>query len=260
MKLMLSDPIPAMPGNPHWPWYKKTVDAVARPGTTVDFVSLPDGYFSLPIGAYAFSYNAIGMVQNAYRAERKGYDAFLIGCAGDPGLKEARGLLNIPVVAPTESAAHLASMLGNRFSIIAFDPGAYARFESLIREYGLGNKLAGVRCHPAFIQQSYFSLMFSGDEGQKKFVELVTEEMSKAVREDGAEALILGCTISSTVLTMHGIHEVDGAPILDSVAVEIKTAETLVDLRRVYGTGVSKASIYDTPRPGWEKEVPIKVD
>ena len=260
MKLMLSDPIPALPGEPHWAWYQKTVDAVARPGTTVDLTHLPEGYFSMPTGAYAVAYNAIGMIQNAYRAEKEGYDAFLIGCTADLGLRAARALLSIPVLAPTESAAHLASMLGSKFSIIAFRPGSRGIVENQIRGYGLGDKLASVRCHPAFIEQSSFELMFGGEEGQKKFVELVTEEMSKAVKEDGAEALILGCTIGAAVLTMHGIHSVDGAPVIDSIAVEIKMAETLVDLRRAYGTSVCKASIYEAPPPGWEKEAPIKVE
>lgn len=260
MKLILSDPAPALPGKPHWPWYQKIIDAVARSGTTVDLAHLPEGYFSMPIGTYEEAYNAIGMVQTAYRAEKKGYDAFLIGCALDPGLRAARAMLSIPVLAPTESAAHLASMLGNKFSIIVFEPGLRVILENKIREYGLGDKLASVRCHPEFIEQPSFELMFGGEEGQKKFIELATAEMSRAVKEDGAEALILGCIISSTVLKMHGVYEIDGAPVIDSVAAEIKMAEILVDLRRVYGTGVCKGSIYAGPLPGWEKEVPIKVD
>lgn len=260
MKLMLSDPIPGLPGNPHWAWYQKTVDAVARPGTTVDFAYLPEGYFRMPTGAYAAAYNAIGMVQNAYRAEKGGYDGFLIGCATDPGLREARALLSIPVLAPTESAAHLASMVGNKFSIMAFRPGSRGIFESQIHGYGLRDKLVSVRCHQAFIEQSSFELIFGGDEGQQKFVELVTDEMRRAVREDGAEALIVACTIGITVLAMHGVHQVDGAPVIDSVAAQIKMAETFVDLRKVYRTGVCKASIYSPPLPGWEKEVPIKLD
>ena len=260
MKLMLSDPIPALPGKPHWAWYQKTIDAVARPGTTVDLTHLPEGYFSMPTGEYAAAYNAIGMIQNAYIAEKRGYDAFLIGCTSDPGLRAARALVSIPVLAAMESAAHLASMLGNKFSIIAFRPGSRGILENLIRGYGLGDKLASVRCHPAFIEQSSFEMMFGGEAGQKKFIELVTAEMSQAVKEDGAEAFILGCTIAATVLTMHGIHDVDGAPVIDSIAAEIKMAETLVDLRRAYGTGVCKTSIYEAPLPGWEKEMPIKVE
>jgi allantoin racemase len=260
MKLMLSDPIPALPGKPHWAWYQRTIEAVARPGTIVDLTHLPEGYFRMLTGAYAAAYNAIGMIQNAYRAERGGYDAFLIGCTDDLGLRAARALLSIPVLAPTESAVHLASMLGNKFSIIAFRPESCGIVKNQIDEYRLGDKLASVRCPPAFTEQSSFELMFGGGEGQRKFVELVTEEMSKAVKEDGAEALIVGCTIGAALLTMHGVHDIDGAPVIDPVAAEIKMAETLVDLRTVYGTGVCKASIYAGPLPGWEKEVPIKVE
>lgn len=98
MRLMLSEGIPASTKMSHWVWYQKTVEVVARPGTRVDFTFLPKGYFSMPTGAYAAAYNAIGVVKNAYIAAKRGYDAFLIGVAADIGLREARALLNIPVL------------------------------------------------------------------------------------------------------------------------------------------------------------------
>ena len=55
------------------------------------------------------------MVEMAYEAEKKGYDAFIIGCASDMGLGEARSLVGIPVVAPTESATLLACTSGSAF-------------------------------------------------------------------------------------------------------------------------------------------------
>ena len=37
-------------------------------------------------------------------AEKTGYDAFIIGTAPDPGLRDARTLVDIPVVAYTEAS------------------------------------------------------------------------------------------------------------------------------------------------------------
>ncbi len=260
IKMMLSDPVSGPFHETHWAWYRQTMEKAARPDTTIDFTHLPDGYFRGTGGAYVSAHNAMGMAQNAYRAEKEGYDAFIIGCAGDLGLRAARGLVNIPVAAPTESAAHLAAILGSRFSIISANPADRHLKEHLMLEYGLERKLASVRCHPGFLEQSHFGLIFGGEEEHKKYVEWVTEEMSKAVREDGAEALFVTCTMGSSILTMHGVHEVERAQVVDLITAAVKTAETLVDLRRVYGTHPAKMSIYAPQPSGWEEQAPIKLD
>lgn len=257
IKLMLSGPTPGEAPKPSRAWYQKTIEAVARPGTTIDLVSLKRGYTD-PTTPYTAAYNAIEMVERAYEAEKKGYDAFIIGCAFDPGLRESRALLNIPVVAPIESAALLASTLGNKFSIIAIDPSWCPVIERTVRGYGLGDKLASVSCPLGLTMPAAFGMMFGGE--QEKLVELVTKEMTKVMKEDGAEVFIVGCTVAATVLTMQGVYEVDGAPVVDPTAAGIKMAETMVDLKRAYGIGVCKASIYYPPRSGWEQEIPIVVD
>jgi len=264
MKLMFSEPFAPGSGmgldGPYVAWYRQVADTVANPGTTLDFTILSEEYFASPVGPYTITYNAIGIVQNAYRAEKNGYDAFIIGCAMDAGLQEARGLVNIPVVAATESASHLASILGNKFSIITLEPSGVKQLKNIVQSYGLGDKLASVRFPSSFIEHEPYELMSGGEEGERKFVEIATAEMSKAVAEDGAEALILGCTCGGSLLTVRGIFNIDGAPVIDPVVAVIKTAETLVELQKACGISVCKASIYGAPLPGWEKEVPIKVD
>ena len=75
-----------------------------------------------PTTPYTAFFNAKGQIERSYEAVKKGYDAFMIGCAWDPGLKECRALVDIPVVAPVESAALVSCTLGNKFSIIVFEP------------------------------------------------------------------------------------------------------------------------------------------
>lgn len=258
IRLMLSEPIPGGP-NPFWESFQKTVDAVARPGTTIDYVTLRKGY-SDSTTPYTIFYNAQGQVERAYEAEKKGYDAFLIGCAFDPGLKECRSVVNIPVVAPLESAALLAYTLGNKFSVISLDPGWVQITVNALQNYGLKDKLASVRCPRGSTFHDAFEKMFSGEEGQLKVVDPLVKEMSKAVREDSAEVLLVGCLIGSTVLAMHQVYQVEGAPVIDPLAAQIKLAETLSDFKRAYGTGVCRASIYHSPHQGWQEEIPIETD
>jgi len=175
-------------------------------------------------------------------------------------LREARSLVKIPVTAPTESSVLLAWTLGRNFSVIADSPPSALKYGDLIHRYGLGYRLASVRYPPGFVTGTDFKLIYEEKRGQKEFIERVTEEMRKAVKEDSTEVVWYACTIGSALLTLHEIYEVDGAVIIDPLIAALKMAELMVDMQRAYGTSVCRASIYQSPVPGWEKERPITLD
>jgi allantoin racemase len=59
---------------------------------------------------------------------------------------------------------------------------------------------------------------------------------------------------------MHGIYEVEGAPVISMYGAALKMAESLVNFQRAFGTVVCKRSIFLGPPAGWEKEIPIQID
>ena len=61
------------------------------------------------------SYNIMNMVE---KANKDGFDAIIIACFSDPGLDAAKEISRIPVIGIEEATLHMASMLGNRFSIM----------------------------------------------------------------------------------------------------------------------------------------------
>ena len=65
---------------------------------------------------------AVEAVRNAIRAEREGYDAFVLGHFQDAGLWEARAAVRIPVVGLGESAMLHACTLGRSIGLITIDP------------------------------------------------------------------------------------------------------------------------------------------
>ena len=257
-KLMISEPVYGEGPRQHWDWLMKILDAVGNPGTTVDCVNLRHGYKIMR--TYTRTYNSIGVAQRAYEAEKKGYDGFIIGCASDLGLKEARSMVNIPVIGSTEATALLACTLGNKFSVITTDPTACARTENLIRSYGLADRLASVRYPPGLTSHKNFAMMAEGPQQQQKIVDMLTAAMMKAINEDGAEALYVSCVPTSAMLTMHRVYEVDSVPVVNMFTAALKLAESVVALKRAYGTVVCKKSIYLGPHTGWEQEIPIQID
>jgi allantoin racemase len=255
---MLCEPIPSERPRQHWEWMAKVVDAAGAPGTVVDYVSLKQGYKNL--STYTRLYNSLQVVQRAYEAENKGYDAFIVGCASDLGMKEARSLVSIPVVGATESAIMTACTLGYKFSVICTERASCSRYESLISSYGFGERLASVRHPEGLTAQMNFAKMAQGGASQREVVDMLIAEMRKAVIQDRAEVVWVSCIASSSMVTAHGVYEVEGAPVLNLFAAGLKMAESLVGFKRAFGTQVCRKSIYQGPSEGWEKEIPIPVD
>ena len=62
------------------------------------------------------------------------------------------------------------------------------------------------------------------------------------------------------MLTVHGVYEVEGAPVVNMFAAALKLAENGVTLKPAFGTVVCKKSIYLGSDEGWDQEIPIPMD
>ena len=129
--------------------------------------------------------NALGAVEsiNLAAEHAEGCDAVLLAVSFDSGLKPLRELLNIPVAGMSEAAMLTACMLGGRFALVSFGDRAAHLYRELAFEYGLGERLAGVRALPALTQEEL--------ESPERVAPRLIGEIDKAVREQGAEAVVL---------------------------------------------------------------------
>ena len=127
-----------------------------------------------------------GTIAAAIKAEKEGADAIIIDCMGDPGLKPVREVVSIPVIGPSEMAMHLAAMLGHRFSIVTVLDSVVPMLENLAKVYAVKDKLASVRV----IDIPVLELETAPD---RLFSELAEASIA-AVENDGAHAIVLGCT------------------------------------------------------------------
>lgn len=71
-------------------------------------------------------------------------DAAILGVSMDTALGELRRQATIPVAGVTESAMLLGSQLGAPVGLVTVGPGLAALYRDLVRQYGLGARLAGV--------------------------------------------------------------------------------------------------------------------
>jgi len=97
---------------------KAFIEKEKRSDTDVEVVSLKRGPEHLEYHYYE-ALTLVDTLKTIKHAEKEGYDAAVIGCFYDPGLREAREITNsIVITAPAEAAMHIATTLGHQFSII----------------------------------------------------------------------------------------------------------------------------------------------
>lgn len=252
MKIWVEGPAPYIKARePFYDVLRKNLKMAAREGTETELHWHKAGYAD-PTYVWTEAYNAIEGVKSAYEAWKKGYDAYVISCMIDPGLIPARSIVDIPVTATLESAAMIACLLGTKFSIAGLHPESGPIYAARLQSYGLIDRLASIRC--ADVSPMEAVALYAQPE---KLMSVFREQAIKAIKEDGAEAILCGCTVVTSMFTAHKVFEIEGVPVVDGVIAAVKMAEVLVDLKKTYGMGVCRKTIY-AAAPNWEKEIPIK--
>jgi allantoin racemase len=189
---------------------------------------------------------AEAVVERVVQAEREGFDAVFISCCYDPGLGEARELVDIPVVAAFEAGAHYVNAIAQRYSVIATEDKTVHCYRELAALYGTADKLASVRHIGLSARESYPEQTPGGE-----IAERVLAVARRCVEDDGAEAILMGCTLQSCPLTTAGIvaagDAAAAAPIIDPVRIGIKVAEFMVEMGRVGLPIISRFGTWEKP-------------
>ncbi|MCB2130509.1 MAG: aspartate/glutamate racemase family protein [Rhodobacteraceae bacterium] len=149
------------------------------------------------------------------------YDAVVIACFDDTGLDAARCLTDKPVIGIGEAGYHMASMIANKFSVVTTLGRSVPALEHNLHRYGLMSRCARVRSSEVAV----LDLEHPGSGACDR----ISAEIGRAVAEDRAEAIVLGCAgmadLADTLAKEHGL------PVLDGVTCAIGLAETMVRLQ-----------------------------
>jgi len=124
------------------------------------------------------------LVLEAIAAREQEFDAVVIAAFGDPGLKAARELFDLPVIGMAEAAMLTAVQLGERFSIVTFTPAMSRWYLDSVHECGLAGRFASLRTpdsHDGNVS-----------DVQSRQRESLTSLVKQCVQEDGADVVILG--------------------------------------------------------------------
>ena len=211
----------------------ETARSAAAPGTEI--VALTPMFGAESVEGNYESYLAAVAVMETVRRYPEPYDAVIQAGYGEHGREGLQELLEVPVVDITEAAASIAQFLGHRYSVVTTLDRAVPLIEDRLLLAGLSQRCASVRASGVAV------LDLEADPAAA--VEAIVLEAEKAVTQDRAEVVCLGCG------GMAGLDEQvkarTGVPVVDGVAAAVTIAESLVRL----GLRTSKVRTYAPPRP-----------
>jgi len=218
---------------------------VARPDTELVFENIGDVYpLSYVTYIYYRHHCATAVTERVLRAQDEGFDAVFICCCYDPGLGEAREVADIIVTGAFESGAHYVNRIAQRYSVIATEPKTVHCYRELAQLYGTDSKLASVRHIDLSARESY-----EDSTDPAVLVQRTLDVAKRCIEDDGAEAILMGCTLQSCPLTVAGQGDLQGVPIIDPVLVGFKMTEFMVEARRAGLPVISRYGTWQHPPP-----------
>ncbi len=228
--------------------YDQHFARVLSPSTQLRIESLPSEAYGqdLPEGLVrhgaAEAMFATHFVSQAIAAEREGYDAYVIGTSQDPGLREARAMVGIPVVGYGETAFHFCAMGGQKFGVVGFIPELAEPIAENIDRQGLSKWCVGF----AHLTGGADAIRraFAGEHGQ--FLDDFTAAASSLV-ERGAECIVPGEGLPNELLVHLGVRDVGGAPVVDADGLAVRLAAFLVEMRQCGVLGAPTTGYWHRP-------------
>jgi allantoin racemase len=192
----------------------------AAPGVVTEIASVTSGPASIE-SMYEEYLSIPETAKLIFHYEKKGYDAAILGCAGDPGLDAYREITtNLMVVGPAASSYHTAAQLGHRFSVLTVTDSTVASCYELVQKAGLSEKLASVKA----VNIPVLELSKDRQATLDKLVEIGRKEME----ENRADTLVLGCMSMGFLNVAEDMQQILGIPVINPSRNALKVVEGLV--------------------------------
>ena len=206
--------------------------------------------------AYAANARLIN-IREACQSDK--YNGIILLGGGEPGFLEARELcrkFNIVCTANAHSQMYLATMLGNKFSVIDISGVHNVYYRDLIYQHQLNHRCASIRNIGMHLPRPGAEDGPQLREERRKAlagetslaVSNAVEQAEKALIEDGAEVITLGCSgvFWLKPFIEKGLEERGWeVPVLEGYSASITLAKLMIDLN-VNASGVTYMS--DNPK------------
>jgi len=172
------------------------------------------------------------------------YNAIVLLGGGEPGFLESREIArqyHIPVTANAFSQMHIASMLGNKFSVIDLAESHNMYYYNLVVQHHFTHRCASIRNInyplPRPGCKDHLSVLKDRDKALRgepaDAVEIAAQEAVAAIEEDGAEVITFGCSATFWLqpFVQKRLNEMGwDVPVIEGYSCSIVLAKAMVDL------------------------------
>jgi allantoin racemase len=199
---------------------------VARPDTVVEFPNLGKNYPGAARSRTHLHFVAHETIRSAMRAQAQGFDVFVTQCL-DLAYDELREMVDIPVVFMTQATIAYYSQLAPNFAFIVNNVRLHHFFQELAGRYQLQARMVP-GAYVDFAFTDYANLWNNPQPFIDEFMRVARPLVAR-----GATSLYPAGLYLSQWLIDQGIRDVDGAIIMDPLAIGIKMAELKQELAPV---------------------------
>ena len=212
------------------------IDRARSPGTIVDYVSVPDDRPS-HLEYHSYEANIVRDLVHIAHAWNERYDAIITGGYYDIALREMREVSgNAVVIGPCQATTAIASVLGNTFSVLVGRRKWIDRMRANVRHYGHRDRMVSMRA----VELSVHDFQARGDAADR-----LLSVGRRCVEEDGAEVLILGCTVEYGFSDR--MREALQVPVIEAIPAAVRYAEMLGGAARKLDWHPSRAGSSKAP-------------
>ena len=188
------------------------------------------------------------VMENVQIATKRGFDAFLIGNIGDPGIHACREITTMPVLGLCETALHTACMMGRNFSLVTINEKFTPRIIDNVHRYKLERRLAAVN-RMTIDRINDLDEGFTKASARKRIFDQFMKAADANV-EQGAEVIIAAGGMVMALLAEFGVHSAaKNTPILNGIVSLVKMGEAAVKMNRIMGGKFLSKRLYYAP-PG----------
>ena len=233
--------------------YAEALDAhirrVVSPGTEVVLHGLSrDAYAGRPparVLKYPYLRHLIlgEVIEGCIRAEREGFDAIALASYNDPFVREARSVVDIPIVSMAESTLFLGSTLASRLGLVTLTRANVPRLREIVERHGLEEHVATILPLDPETTEAELMEAFSDPAPLLEIFSTTAERAAEA----GAELLIPAEGVLNEVLFAHGVSSLHDLPVLDCVGTVFLHAELRVHLAERTGLRVGRRGSTEKP-------------
>ena len=200
----------------------------ANPGTEI--IALTPFFGPDSCNGNLDSYLAAVAVADRVLAYDGPYDAVIQAGFGEHGREGLQELLDVPAIDITDAAAHLACLLGRRYSVVTTVDRTISLIEDRLLLSGLAGNCASVRaCGLDVLELGLDSV---------RTIDAIVHQAQLAVRHDRAEVICFGCAGMGDLAEK--VEAAVGVPVVEGVSAGVKLAEAL----HVLGLSTSKSRTY----------------